>query len=124
MTAPNIATISSITCFTTGTYITTSSVVSIISNNAGSNQLVKVSTLNVANTSSVNAYVTVNWYNSSTPTGTGYALLGNGSIVPAASTLNVVDRNAHYYLQENTCIGIVSTSTNNLVITTCYEVMS
>ena len=120
MTAPNLIALNNINGRTTATNITTTTVVTLLSNAASSNHVYKINTLNVANTSSSAAVVTVSWYTGANAGGNAFAFVGSVT-VPSNSTLNVLDKGTQYYLEENTSIGVVAGTAYALIASASYE---
>ena len=96
---------------------------SILNNPSGSNKVLKVNVLNVANYGAGAAYITINWNNGANITGTNFSIVSNVS-VPANSTLNVIDKGTQYWLEENRSIGAVAGSANTFIVTCSYEDLS
>ena len=123
MAAPNLLGATTITGKTSGTSLTTTSATSVLSNAASSGKCLKINTLNVANTTASNATITVSYYNAAAIGGTAFQLIG-GVVVPANSTLNVIDKSSQYYLEENTSLGATAGTGSALVVTVSYEDIS
>lgn len=123
MTAPNLIALTNITGKTTGTNVSTTTAITLLGNAASSGHLYKINTLNVANTSSSAANVTINWYTSATSVGTGFAISGLIS-VPGNATMNIIDKTSQYYLEENTSLGVIAGTANAFIVTASYEDLS
>lgn len=123
MAAPNLVNVSAIYGYTTGTNLTSISGTTILNNPSGSNKVLKVNVLNVANYGAGAAYITINWNNGANITGTNFSIVSNVS-VPANSTLNVIDKGTQYWLEENRSIGAVAGSANTFIVTCSYEDLS
>ena len=124
MTAPNLISLTTITGKTTGTNVTTTGTTTLLSNASGSGHLYKINTLNVANISNTSTVsVTINWYTAANSGGTAFAIAGAISI-PSNTTLNIIDKSSQYYLEENTSLGVVTSTANALIVTTSYEDLS
>lgn len=123
MAAPNLINATTINGKTTATNLTSTAATAILSNANASNKALKVNTLNVANTSSTAANISVSWYNAAALGGTAFALVGTVS-VPGNSTLNVVDRSSGIYLEENQSIGATAGTANALIVTCSFEDIS
>jgi hypothetical protein len=123
MAAPNLINASTINGKTTATNLTSTAATAILSNAAASGKALKVNTLNVANTSSTAANITVNWHPAAAIGGNPFALVGTVS-VPGNSTLNVVDRSSFVYLEENQSIGATAGTANALIVTCSFEDIS
>jgi hypothetical protein len=123
MAAPNIVNVSTILAKTTAANISTTSATSVISNAASSNKVIKVNVLNVANTSTGSADITIAWYNGAAVSGSGFPIV-SAVTVPAKTTLTVIDKGTQYYLEENTSIGATASVANSFVVTVSYEEIS
>ena len=123
MAAPNLIGATTITGKTTGVSLTTTSVTSVLNNASGSGKCLKVNTLNVSNYTTSSTSVTIGYYNAANLGGTLFQIVGN-VIVPANSTLNVIDKSSQYYLEENSSLGATSGLANILCVTCSYEDIS
>lgn len=123
MAAPNLIGATTITGKTTGTVLTSTSAFSVINNPASSGKCLKVNTLNVANYGASPANVSVSYYTQADVGGTALALLSN-AVIPAGTTMTVIDRSTQYYLQEDTSIGATAATGNTFVVTVSYEDIS
>lgn len=123
MAAPNLINASTINGKTTGANLTSTSATTILNNPASSGKCLKVNTVNVSNYGVSSANINVSWYNAANIGGTAYAIASNVT-VPAGSTLTVVQKNAFYYLEENTSLGATAGTANVLIITCSYEDIS
>jgi hypothetical protein len=123
MAAPNLINATTITGNTAATSLSTTSATSVLSNAASSGKCLKVNTLNVSNYSSSQAVVTVGYYNAESIGGTQFQIVG-GVVVPANSTLNVIDKTSQYYLAENSSLGATAGTANALSVTVSYEDIS
>jgi hypothetical protein len=124
MTAPNMIALNTVNGNTVGANLTTTSSTVVLSNPASSNHAYKINTLNVSNgnTSSA-ATITLSWNNAASGGGTAFPIAAN-IIVPAQSTLNVIDKSSQYYLQENTSLNATANIANVLIVTCSYEDLS
>lgn len=123
MAAPNLIGATTINGKTTGANLTTTAATTVLNNAASSNKCLKVNTLNVANYGASAANVSINWYNGANITGTAFAITRN-VIVPAGSTLNVIDKTSQYYLEENNSLGATAGTANTFIVTCSYEDIS
>lgn len=123
MAAPNIISATTINGKTTGANLTSTSATTVLNNPASSGKCLKINVLNVANKSATATNITISWYNSANVGGTPFSIVGTVS-VPANSTLNVIDKTAQYYLEENTSIGAIAGTANAIEITCSYEDIS
>ncbi|NBO17566.1 MAG: hypothetical protein EBV07_01615 [Proteobacteria bacterium] len=108
---------------TTATNLTSTASTAILSNAAASSKAFKVNTLNVANTTTTAANVSVSWYTAAAIGGTAFPLAGTIS-VPGNSTLNVIDKGSLLYLEENQSLGATAGTANALIVTCSYEDIS
>lgn len=117
MAAPNIVNVTAIYGKTAVQAITTSAT-AIISNSAGSNQVLKVDTLMVANVNgSTTASVTVELYRSST----AYRITFQ-TVVPAGGTIDVL--NNYVYLEEGDSLRLTASANSYLEAVASYETIS
>jgi hypothetical protein len=123
MAAPNLIGATTINGKTTGANLTTTSATSILNNASSSGKCLKINTLNVTNYTVTAVGISVSWYNAASLGGTAYAIAGN-IIVPANSTLNIIDKTSQYYLEENTSLGAIAVTANALIVTCSYEDIS
>jgi len=123
MAAPNLIGATTINGKTTGVSLTTTATTTVLSNPVNSGKCLKVNTLNVANTGTSAALVTVTWNTGANVTGTNFAVVGNVS-VPSGATLNVIDKTSQYYLEENNSLGAIAGTANTLIVTCSYEDIS
>lgn len=123
MAAPNIIGATTINGKTTGANLTTTSATTVLSNAAGSGKCFKINTLNVSNYSAAAAGITINFNTAAALAGTNYAIAGN-ILVPANSTLNLVDKTTQYYLEENTSLGAIASTATAMAVTVSYEDIS
>lgn len=109
---------------TVGANLTTNSSTVVLSNPASSNHSYKINTLNVSNGNvSSAATITLSWNNAAAGGGTAFPIAAN-IIVPAQSTLNIIDKSSQYYLQENTSLNATANIANVLIVTCSYEDLS
>jgi hypothetical protein len=123
MAAPNLIGATTITGTTTGVSLTTTAATAVLNNASGSGKCLKVNTLNVANYGTSSASITIGYYNAAAVGGTLFQIVGN-VIVPANSTLNVIDKSSQYYLAENSSLGATAGLANTLCVTCSYEDIS
>lgn len=123
MAAPNLIAATFIFGKTTGVSLTTTSATAVLSNAAGSGKCLKINTLNVANYGTSSASITINFNNAASIGGTNFAVVSS-VVVPAGSTLNVIDKTSQYYLEENNSIGATANAANTLIVTCSYEDIS
>jgi hypothetical protein len=123
MAAPNIIGATTINGKTTGVSLTTTNATTVLNNPANSGKCLKINTLNVANYGISSTSVTIGYYNAAEAGGTLFQIVGN-VIVPANSTLNVIDKSSQYYLEENSSIGATAGTANTLTVTCSFEDIS
>jgi hypothetical protein len=123
MAAPNLIGATTILGKTTAANLTSTSATTVLSNASGSGKVLKVNTLNASNWTNSSANVSVVWNNASSLGGTSYNITSN-LVIPAGSTLTVVDKSTQYYLEENQSIGAIAGTANAINITLSYEDIS
>jgi hypothetical protein len=97
MAAPNIVNVTSIYGKTSAFQLDTTLTTQLVANSSGSNKLLKINSIIVANKDGTNdASVTISWYNGSTD-----FYLAKTVVVPADSTLVVLGKDSPLYLEEN-----------------------
>ena len=117
MAAPNLVNVTSIYGKTLGAALGTTLTTAILANASGSNKLLKINSIIVANVDGTNsAEVSVDFYNGST----AYRLASTVS-VPADSTLIVLGKDAPIYLEEGHSIRGGANAANDLEIVISYE---
>jgi hypothetical protein len=123
MAAPNLIGATTITGKTTGANLTSNSATTILSNASSSGKVLKINTLNASNWTTSSANVSVFWNSAAALGGTSYNI-ASGLVIPAGSTLTVIDKSTQYYLEENQSIGATSATGNTIIITVSYEDIS
>jgi hypothetical protein len=131
MANPNITAVTSIYGKTTYYTPSVTTAVVLLTNAASSGTVMKINNIVVANVDGTNAVdATVSIYTNgavaqgSAPSGgTAYALASTVG-VPADATLIVTDKTTAFYLEEGTCISVISGTANKLVFTVSYELIS
>jgi len=131
MANPNIVNVTTI--YGKTTYYTPSVITAVVllTNAASSGTVMKINNIVVANVDGTNAVdATVSIYTNgavaqgSAPSGgTAYDLASTVG-VPADATLIVTDKTTAFYLEEGTCISILSGTASKLVFTVSYELIS
>lgn len=116
MAAPNIVNVTSITG-KTAVLAANSTYANIVSNAAGSNQVVKINTITIANYSNANFTANVDIYRSTT----SYLIIGS-VLIPANSTMIVSGKDTSFYLEEGDGLRI-ATSANASAISS-YEIIA
>jgi hypothetical protein len=124
MANPNIVNVSSIYGVTTYAALTTTLTTILLANAASSGKVYKINSIMVANidgSSAADATVKIN--TAAAGNGTSYALASTIS-VPADATLQVIDGNASFYLQEDKSILGGASANGDLEIVISYEEIS
>ena len=117
MVAPNLVNVSSIYGKTLGAALGTTLTTAILANASGSNKLLKINSIIVANVDGSNAAdVSVDFYNGST----AYRLASTVT-VPSDSTLIVLGKDAPIYLEEGHSIRAGASAASDLEIVISYE---
>jgi hypothetical protein len=124
MTAPNIVNVATITGSTSTVNLSTTSITSLVSNAASSNQVYKINSVIVANTNGTNACnFTLSFCSAASAGGTASPLASTIS-VPANASLIALDKSTSLYLPENTSLGVTAGTASVLQVTVSYEVIS
>lgn len=117
MAAPNIVNVTTITGKTAVQAVGTSAT-AIVSNAPGSNTVLKVNALYVANVDGTNnADITVDLFRSST----AYRI-ANTVVVPADAVLDVISKS--FYLEEGDSLRLTANAAGDLEAVCSYEVIS
>ena len=117
MAAPNLVNVTSIYGKTLGAALNTNVNNAILANAGGSNKLLKINSIIVANIDGTNnCDVSVEFYNGST----AYRLAST-VMVPADSTLIVLGKDAPIYLEEGHSIRGGASAASDLEIVISYE---
>ena len=117
MAAPNIVNVQTITGKTAVQQVGTTAT-AIVSNSAGSNTVVKVNALYVANVDGTNnAEITVDLFRSST----AYRI-ANTVVVPADAVLDVISKS--FYLEEGDSIRLTANAASDLEAVCSYEIIA
>ena len=121
MAAPNIVNVTTITGKTTYAALTTTLTPVLLANAVSSGKVFKINSIMVANVDGTNAAdVTVDINTAAAGSGTSYALASTIS-VPADATLNLVDKNSSFYLEEDKSILGGASANSDLEIVISYE---
>lgn len=124
MTAPNIVDTSSIIGKTTYLNLTNTSANVLVTNASGSNKVLKINSIIVANDDGTNgADITVSVHSAANGGGTAFKL-AHTVTVTADSTLVVVDKTTAIYLEENQSITCQASAANDLDVVCSYEEIS
>ena len=124
MAAPNLVSPTTINGKTVTVDLSTTSATSILSNAASSGKVLKINALYVANVDGVsNAEITINYYSAASLGGTA-TQIASTVVVPADSTLVVIDKDAYVYLEEDTSLGATAGTASDLKIVCSYEDIS
>ncbi|MEB3196819.1 MAG: hypothetical protein VKP62_06405 [Candidatus Sericytochromatia bacterium] len=124
MTAPNLASPTTITGKVATVSLTTTSATSVLSNAASSNKCLRVVSLIVSNVDGTNAAdITINYYSAAALGGTATEIASTVS-VPADASLVVIDRSTALYLEEDRSLGATAGSSSDLKVVCVYEEIS
>jgi hypothetical protein len=124
MAAPNIVNVATITGKTAVADLTTTAATSIISNAASSSKVFKVNSLIVSNVDgTANAEITISLYSAAALGGTATQICST-VVVPADSSLIVIDKSSGIYLEEDKSIGATASAANDLKVVCSYEEIS
>jgi hypothetical protein len=124
MANPNIVNVTTIYGDTVTANLTTTSVVSVLSNAASSGKIYKINTLYATNVNTTNsANITVSYYSAASLGGTATEIVSTVT-VPAQAALVVIDKNSQIYLKEDKSIGASASVANYIKITCSYEDIS
>lgn len=123
MAAPNLIAATTIIGRTNSVSLSNTSTFVVLSNPSNSNKCFKVNTLNVANYSNAAVSVTIGLNDAANVAGNNFVIAG-GIVVPAGSTLNLIDKTTQYYIEENRSIGASASTGNTLIVTCSYEDIS
>lgn len=124
MAAPNLLSPTTINGKTVTVDLSSTSATSILSNAASSGKVLKVNALYVSNVDgTANAEITINYYSAAALGGTA-TQIASTVVVPADSTLVVIDKDAYIYLEENTSLGATAGTSSDLKIVCSYEDIS
>lgn len=121
MANPNIVSVTAIYGKTSGANLTTTSA-NVVTNSAASGKVLKINSVYVSNVDGTNnATVDVIFYDSSATTD---YYIADVVVVPAASTLKVVTKDAFIYLEEGDVIKGVASANLDLQMIVSYEEIS
>ena len=121
MAAPNIVNVSSILGKTDQYALTSTNQTTILNNAASSDNVLKVSMIQVANVDGTNACdITIDVHSAASGGGTAYSLVATVSF-PADASLIVLDKSTAIYLEENTSITATAGTASDLEVIVSYE---
>lgn len=124
MAAPNIVNVTSIIGKTVVADLTTTAATSVISNAAATNRVLKINSLIVSNVdASAAASITINLYSAAALGGTA-TQIANNIVIPARTSLIVIDKNNSIYLEEDRSIGATASVANDLKVVCSYDEIS
>lgn len=124
MTAPNLASPTTITGKVATVSLTTTSATSVLSNAASSSKCLRVVSLVIANTDGTNAVnITINHYSAAAIGGTATEICSTVA-VPANASLVVIDRSTALYLEEDRSLGATAGTSSKLKVVCIYEEIS
>jgi len=121
MANPNIVNVTDIRGKTTYAALTTTLTTNLLNNAASSGKVFKINSIMIANVDGTNAAdVTIDINTKADGSGTSYAL-ANTISVPADATLNLIDKNSSFYLEEDKSILGGASANSDLEIVISYE---
>lgn len=124
MTAPNLASPTTITGKVATVSLTTTSATSVLSNASASNKCLRVVSLIVSNVDGTNsANITINYYSAAALGGTATEIASTVS-VPADASLVIIDRSTALYLEEDRSLGATAGTASDLKVVCVYEEIS
>ena len=124
MAAPNIVNVSTITGKTTYAALGVTLTTVLLANPASSGKVFKINSIMIANVDGTSAAdVTIDINTAAAGSGTSYAL-ANTISVPADATLNLIDKNSSFYLEEDKSILGGASAAGDLEIVISYEEIS
>jgi stress response protein SCP2 len=119
MSAPNIVNVATVTGSTAVQAVSTAAT-AIVSNSSGSNTVIKINSLSIANVNgTAAATITASLYRSSVDYRLAYLIS-----VPAGSSLIVLDRAMQVYLQEGDSLRLTASANSYLEAVCSYETIS
>ena len=118
MTNPNIVNVTSILGKTVQAALTTTLTTEILLNSAASGKVFKINTILIANIDGTNAADVSVFI---TKSGGSPIAIASTISVPADATLNLIDKNSSFYLEEGDNIEAGASADNDLTITISYE---
>ena len=124
MAAPNLLSPTTINGKTVTVDLSSTSATSILSNAASSGKVLKINSLYVANVDGTNnAEITINYYSAAALGGTA-TQIASTVVVPADSTLVIIDKDAYIYLEEDKSLGATAGTSGDLKVVCSYEDIS
>ena len=121
MANPNIVNVTDIKGNNALIALSTTNATSVVSNAASSGKVYKINSLVVANVDGTNnCDVTVSVYSEDDIGGTAFPIVST-LLVPADSSVIVIDKNSGIYLKEDQSIGATASAANDLVVTASWE---
>jgi hypothetical protein len=124
MAAPNIVNVSTITGKTTYAALGVTLTTVLLANPASSGKVFKINSIMISNVDGSSAAdVTIDINTAAAGSGTSYAL-ANTISVPADATLNLIDKNSSFYLEEDKSILGGASAAGDLEIVISYEEIS
>lgn len=121
MAAPNLVNITTINGKAVSLNLSTTSATALVSNAASSNKVLKVNYVACTNTTSTTANITLSYYNAAAIGGTAFPM-SVAIAVPPSATLVLLQ--TPFYLEENTSLGVTSSTSNSLSVVCSYEDLS
>lgn len=129
MAAPNIVGVATITGVTTAYSHSTDSVITLVSNSAGSNRVIKINHITLANVSgntvglcTIKHHLNTGTYGAAPGAGTSISLVNQIGIATGTS-LVAIDRASAFYLQEAESLSIQAYPANVVQSFVSYEII-
>lgn len=123
MAAPNIVNVATITAGLAYLAPANTTANSLISNAASSGNLIKVNSLTATNVTTFAASVTISVNSAASAGGTAYRI-AYLIVVPAYSSLQVIDKGNFVYLTEDKSIVVTSGTSSAIEYVSSYEIIS
>lgn len=124
MANPNIVNVTAIYGSTDQIPLTSTSATSILNNAAASGEVIKLNSVIVCNEDGTNdTSISIALYSQDDLGGTAENIVST-VVVPADSSLVVIDKNSSLYITEDSSIGATAAAADDLVVTVSYETIS
>jgi len=124
MTAPNIVSVATITGKTDVQSLASASATSVLSNAAGSNNVLKINSIilsNIDGSSAVTGTVSIN--SAAAGAGTNVHIVQDAT-VSTGSSLVVIDKSVSFYLEEDRSIVVTPSGADDVAVTISYEIIT
>jgi hypothetical protein len=123
MANPNIVNVSAIYGGVTYSTPPANTATTLITNASASSTIVKVDSLTATNVTGTSAQVTVSVNSAAAGGGTAYRIAYQ-IVVPANSSLQIIDKGNFIYLTENTSLVVISGTASAIEFVASYETIS